>query len=389
MKKNTVSIYQLFPFEKIRHGDEIVLYGFGKIGRRYLSQIEETGYCRVKYIIDQRASEYKGFRIPVHTIDFLDSDEKVPIVISVYSETKRNDIVAALTHKGICKEQLVIGNHRVAVEEGSIGGSDLFQIYYLTKTEAREKFGPGFLDFWKELGEQTRIKKVLGKQLVRVGKEDDGGYIMIDDFKPGGVAYSFGISDDVSWDMDMSDRGYEIFMYDHTISRLPCEYKGFHFFKKGIADLLDAPRELDTLEHYLEENGHDDRSGMILKMDVEGAERGFLNLVGRGTLEKFDQIMFELHGLLSGKYDGVILSALKKLNETHEIYHIHANNHGDVAWIEDEPFPELLELSYVKKGLYRTEEAENLRYPLEVDRACLKEFPDIALGDWNRRGKGA
>lgn len=387
MKKNIVSIYQLFPFEKVHCGEEIILYGFGKIGRRYLAQIEETGYCRVKYIIDQRASEYKNFRIPVHTIDFLRPDEKMSIVVSVYSKTKRKDIIEALLSHGIDKARIITGDHRVAVEEGCVGDSDLFQVHYLTVEEAKEHLDSDFLSFWKELNEQLKIRKPLEKPLIRIGKDDDGGYIMIDDFKPSGIAYSFGISDDVSWDMDMADRGYEIFMYDHTIDKLPCEYKGFHFFKKGIADSQDMTQWLDSIENYLEENGHSGNSGMVLKMDVEGAERGFLNLVRKDTLRKFDQIVFELHGLLSGEYNTTILSALKKINETHELFHIHANNHGDVVWINKEPFPELLELSFVRKGLYKMSEEEDIMLPLKIDRACLKEFSDIVLGNWNMRGK--
>ena len=26
-------------------------------------------------------------------------------------------------------------------------------------------------------------------------------------------------------------------------------------------------------------------------------------------------------------------------------------------------------------------------FPLKIDRACLKEFPDIVLGNWKMRGK--
>ncbi len=388
MKRNTVSIYQLFPFEKVQCGAEVILYGLGKIGKRYLGQIEETGYCKVKYIIDQNASAYKDFHIPVHTVDFLNKDENACIIISVYSKIKRKEIIDAIKERGIREDQIVIGEHRIAVEEGLTCGSDMFHWSYFTKKEAEKQFGCEFLAFWKKLNQELKVQRILEKSLVRIGKDNDGGYVMIDDFRSGRIAYSFGISDDVSWDADMADKGYEIFMYDHTIGHLILDHKGFHFKKSGIADSKEQLQDLDSLEHYLEENGHKDNSEMILKMDVEGAERGFFNLVDQNTLKKFDQIVFELHGLFMGGYRNSILSALRKINETHLLFHIHANNHGNVIWIDDEPFPELLELSFVKKGLYKTEEAEDLKLPLEIDRACLKEFPDIILGNWNMRGRG-
>lgn len=383
MKTNTVSIYPLFPYEKIEKGEEIILYGFGKIGKRYLAQIEETGYCKVKYIIDRNASAYSGFRIPVYPVEALRGTEKAPVVVSVYSKSARRDILNALEKQGIRKEQVVIGDHRVAVEEGMTGDLELFQIRYFEEEEAHGALGSEFFDFWGRLKKELKVQKVLGKSFVRVGKEDDGGYIMIDDFKADGIAYSFGISDDVSWDKDMADRGYYVFLYDHTIQALPCEHKNFHFKREGIADSVNASPELHSLEYYLKENGHEKQSGMILKMDVEGAERGFFCLVESDTLEKFDQIIIELHGLFSEKNWASLLMAVKKIRQTHSLFHIHANNHGDVVWIGGKPCPALLELSFVRNGLYQMEEAKELGLPLELDRACLKEFPDILMNHWN------
>lgn len=383
MKKNTISIYQLFPYEKIEHGEEIILYGFGKIGKRYLAQIEETGYCKVKYIIDQNAEAYQDFRIPVHTVDFLKNGEKAPVVVSVYSPQSRRDIINSVKKQGIPEEQIIIGTHRVAVEEGMEGNLDLVQLVYVSEEEARRKFGDKFLDFWGNLKEKLKIQRILEKPLIRMGKEDDGGYIMVEDFKLGGIAYSFGIGGDVSWDMDLAKRGYDVFMYDHTIEALPCKHKRFHFRKKGIADSADISKDLHSLEYYLKENGHENQSGMILKMDVEGAEIGFLRLVEQDTLKKFDQIIMELHRLESEKYWDQILLAVEKLNTTHSLFHIHANNHANVVWVEKKPCPGLLELSFVKKGIYRMEPAEELMLPLEIDRACLKELPDISMNGWN------
>jgi hypothetical protein len=47
---------------------------------------------------------------------------------------------------------------------------------------------------------------------VRVGKDYDGGYVMLDNFQREMVdaAYSFGISDDVSWDEYIAKSGIEV-----------------------------------------------------------------------------------------------------------------------------------------------------------------------------------
>ncbi|MDR2776538.1 MAG: hypothetical protein LBB17_00620 [Puniceicoccales bacterium] len=57
-------------------------------------------------------------------------------------------------------------------------------------------------------------KDVVDKNLVRIGCDHDGGYIMVDDFGKCDAAYSFGIGNDVSWDLDIAKRGIDVFMYD-------------------------------------------------------------------------------------------------------------------------------------------------------------------------------
>ena len=68
---------------------------------------------------------------------------------------------------------------------------------------------------------------VLGAKYRRVGRDFDGGYVMLDDFSSQkfDAAYSFGINDDVSWDEAMAALGMDIFMYDHTIEKLPKQGK--------------------------------------------------------------------------------------------------------------------------------------------------------------------
>lgn len=84
-------------------------------------------------------------------------------------------------------------------------------------------------EYYEELHELLHLAKINGAALVRIGKDNDGGYIMPDDFgSDDKIAYSFGINDDVSWDKAMASRGYDVFMYDHTIDGLPEENPRFH-----------------------------------------------------------------------------------------------------------------------------------------------------------------
>lgn len=238
-------------------------------------------------------------------------------------------------------------------------------------------------DYLEQFHSLLHIGKAEGFNLIRIG--DYCGYIMLDDFHAGGVAYSFGIGDDVSWDRDMASRGYDVFMYDHTIDGLPEKNPRFHYFREGIGDGSGENEKLKTLEEYITRNGHEEQRDMILKMDVEGAEWGFLESVKPETLAQFRQITFELHGMLNGKFPfEQVLELLKKLNKTHQLIHLHPCNWGlsYFSWGNKNWF-NTMEASYIRRDSYTISDdyAENL--PLSIDRPDAYEWPDIGLGCWN------
>lgn len=244
-------------------------------------------------------------------------------------------------------------------------------------------------EYYEALREQLKVKKIVGKRFVRLGRNFDGGYIMVNNFNAAGVAYSFGINDDVSWDTDMAKRGYEIFMYDPTIDSLPENHERFHFFKEGIFGVEVKEKSLDTLENFIRRNGHEHESNMILKMDVEGAEWSFLSTVTSETLNQFDQLLFEFHDMIRPKDMSVMnetLACLKKITRTHSLVHLHANNCGSFLVLDEKILiPDVLELTYVKTSNYKLVDDENIFLPTPLDRPNNGGGQDIPLGYWNKK----
>ncbi|MBE8951134.1 MAG: FkbM family methyltransferase [Quinella sp. 3Q1] len=246
-------------------------------------------------------------------------------------------------------------------------------------------------EYYELLRERLKVKKIIGKNFVRVGRASDGGYVMVDNFNVSGgghIAYSFGINDDVSWDLDMAKRGYDIFMYDMTIEALPQEHERFHFFKEGILGVEVSEKSMHTLDYFIKRNGHENQSNMILKMDVEGAEWSFLSTVTSETLNQFDQILFEFHDLVRPKDQSVMnatLACISKINRTHSLVHLHGNS-CDVSLILDDKilFPDALELTYVKTSNYELVDDENIYLPISLDRPC-NNYNEIPLGYWNKK----
>ena len=245
-------------------------------------------------------------------------------------------------------------------------------------------------DYFEALARVWQLKRVIGFDFIRAGNPDfDGGYITLNDPRSNKIAYSFGISDNVSWDDDMANLGYQIFMYDMTIEDLPKHRPEFHFFKQGIGYKKDPEQMLDTLEHFIKFNGHENQRHMILKMDVEGAEWDFLEQVSTDTLEQFDQLIFEFHWLVfrtNFEQRARMLTLLRKINQTHQIVHLHGHNAFSAAKYKDDFYPDIMEATYVKRDRYEFDDAE-IELPIELDRPISPLFEELILGKWNDRVK--
>ena len=220
------------------------------------------------------------------------------------------------------------------------------------------------------------------KGFVRVGRAHDGGYVMFDDFEDRKIAYSFGIADDVSWDMGIAERGLDVYMYDHTIEGLPSVHPRFHFSRIGLAAEGESAVYLKSLPELLRGNGHSNQYGMILKMDIEGAEWDVLGSLDEDTLNHFSQIVVEFHALIIPTNAEKIQAAMERLNRTHQLIHVHANNYGTYLQLGGAVLPELIEGTYLLREEYTFVDRPN-DDSWQLDSANNPYVPDVFLGAWD------
>ena len=227
--------------------------------------------------------------------------------------------------------------------------------------------------------------RVDGVGFVRVGGHHDGGYVMLDDFGPSGVgaAYGCGVGDEVSWEFAMAERGFDVFLYDHTVARPPVSHPRFRFSRTGLCG-HPAVANCATLDALVAANGHENRRDLILKMDVEGAEWATLAAASEETLARFRQIVVEFHDLgdaIDPARRGPLLEVLAKLRRTHQSVHVHGNCTQLPVWIGDLVLPRVLEVTYVRRedhaGRFTPRDES---FPTELDEPNLPGWPDIHLG---------
>jgi len=214
----------------------------------------------------------------------------------------------------------------------------------------------------------------------RIGRMGDGGYVVADQLRPKQAVLSYGIANEVSFDLELAKAGFKVWQFDHTILCAPLEHRNITFTKEGVAG-QDRPEEsLYTIERHADRFGIN-LDGAILKMDVEGAEWDVLQSIAPETLRRFDQIYFEMHGLgrlPRPKFARQFRACLEKINAHFTLFHVHANNARPLVPIDNFFVPGLLEVSFVRTDLVKRSKSRTW-YPTDLDAPNNKNKPDLKL----------
>jgi hypothetical protein len=215
----------------------------------------------------------------------------------------------------------------------------------------------------------------------RLGRNEDGGYVIgilngsYDCYISCGVSSEEGFTRDFidKYDMERSNS----FAFDGTIDDFPWNYtRDITFIKKNIGAVNDNE---NSNMSFLTEKYND----IFMKIDIEGGEFPWIMSVNADTLNKFKQIVIEVHGINSSGWGSdyeTKIACLKKLSDTHYIIHAHANNNAPVQG----NIPDVMELTYIRKNYFLTPPQLNT-YPLPdpiVDFRCNPTIPDIYLNTY-------
>ena len=189
-------------------------------------------------------------------------------------------------------------------------------------------------------------KKVIGKERILIGYKKDGSYVLLNDFKDIRIAYSLGIYYNIQFDQALADRGIDVYMYDHTIKKLPYNNPKFHWEKLGITGKYKENAQLKTLEHLIEKNGHTSEKNMILKIDIENNEWDSLKDVQENVLKQFKYIVIEYHFCETNKVE-LYYNIIKKFHKSHQVFYLRCNGRDIIAEFGNNKICKFLEASYV------------------------------------------
>jgi hypothetical protein len=225
---------------------------------------------------------------------------------------------------------------------------------------------------------------------IRIGtKNGDGGYVVINTKDLIYDAFiSAGISNNSDFEEEFLLKFPELekscYLFDAQIDNTPNKLKDISNFwiKKNIS-IVNNDNNVDIRNYTLLYNN------IFLKMDIESAEWNIFEALTQSDLNKFSQIVIEFHHL-----DQIILQTprhniyegLSKINQTHYMLHVHANNAkhsngedpNNTFDIDGVRIPKILEATFLRKNLVKDIKLNTQNLPSELDRPC-REPIDIDL----------
>ena len=202
-----------------------------------------------------------------------------------------------------------------------------------------------------DLGQFFRVRVNIDSCLIRVGSANDGGYLLLDDFRESDVLLSMGIGDNNSFDVEMAKKISQVHMFDHTIDQLPEVIHNGYFHKVGISD--SDSQNFKTVPQLLLDFPTDQE--FILKIDIEGDEWKIFDNLEEALFSRFRQITGEFHGFhsLINQPDQLERAnrVLSKLVSNHRFVNLHPNNWARVDLIKGMLVPDVIEFTLVREDL--------------------------------------
>lgn len=214
---------------------------------------------------------------------------------------------------------------------------------------------------------------------MRLGRDNDGGYVIAN--LPGGydLLLAGGVADDVSFEQAfVSQYAVPCYAFDGTVASLPVSDPSIYFVHQNI--------DSTTLEPYM-----DGKKDVFLKLDIEGHE---FNVLPAVPLQRVKQLVVEVHSpadismhpnYYKGLHDitnATMFSMLHTLAQTHTLIHFHANNGCALQSIDGVFLPHVFELTYVRNEYVPIRLPNTEVLPTSLDMRNIVYRPDYILSGY-------
>lgn len=205
---------------------------------------------------------------------------------------------------------------------------------------------------------------------IRIGSDNDGGYIIVDLPTKYDCFISCGVNDDINFEEQfISKYGVTCEAFDGTISNIPKHVNNLIFNNINIG--IDNTDKTSNLKYLI-----DKFTNIMLKMDIETFEFRWIDILTKEDLNKFKQIVIEFHFPFDDyslpNHDiptssDFKMNILKKISETHYLIHFHPNTAVGTKMYQNYKVPNVFECTYIRKDCQNNIGYNNITIPHPLD----------------------
>lgn len=208
---------------------------------------------------------------------------------------------------------------------------------------------------------------------TRIGKPNDGGYIVADVPNAGyDLCLAGGVCDDLSFEEHFCSLhdGVQCYAFDGTVdSPPPFSHPRLHYIKQNIGPYNTS--SMTDLKAFL-----DVYANVFVKHDIEGYEIPWFDCLTPFHMDRISQMVVEFHF----PFSEIETRIFKKINLTHVLIHFHPNNNCGTRIVDGIEVPNVFECTYLhKKHFTQTPSLSRDPVPGPLDMPNVTQKPDIFL----------
>lgn len=230
---------------------------------------------------------------------------------------------------------------------------------------------------------RTIRPKISKYELIRIGDDRDGGYLVPKDFSGLIACFSPGVNQTASFETHLHDFGIPSHLADASVDTPPLGTP-FKSFDRRFLGARTSGNFLSLDEWISEREPSAGDDSLLLQMDIEGAEYETLLACPIRFLRKFRIMVIEFHNVESwGQRDffKIVNCVFDKLLSEFTVVHSHANNATGIVNMNGFLAPRVFELTLLRNTRSSFDGWSSLPHPL--DRPNIPGRDDLMLPpDW-------
>lgn len=216
-----------------------------------------------------------------------------------------------------------------------------------------------------------------GKELIRLGPESDGGYLIPDDLAGIEACFSPGVDVVSGFEKDCAALGMKVFLADRSIDQPTESSSLFHFTKKYVG--VTTNDDFMTIDDWVASSLPGSNTDLMLQIDIEGYEYETFLGVSDGLMRRFRIIVAEFHyldQLWSRPFFRLASRMFEKILQTHTCVHIHPNNGFRPLKKGGLTIPPITEFTFFRNDrICNASFASVFPHPLDFDNTVNPHFP--------------